>query len=564
MTTSAQPLEVLDPTPRSHGGPKAKTAPRLATLEGKTIGLLWNGKPMGDVALRRAAELIQERVPDVKFNFYSGSMPCSPALLEQLVAECDAAIACTADCGSCTSWLTHDCVQVERKGIPTVIIASKGFEHDVEVSARAFAMPDPFYVVVPLVYNNLNHEQSVEQTDPVVDEVIAKLLDGAAATRMGEEEEGQREWRYTGADPMVTLEEFNADFLSRDWGDGYPLWPPTRSAVDALIDAVDGDRDDVVCMLPPGNGVATVESVAVNAAMAGCRPQELPVVMAALRAIANMRPVPRGALMSTSAHAPLVLINGPKARELGINGGRACLGPGKQNEVNIRISRAIVMSLKNLGSWYPGVMDMDTIGTTRKHIVVVAENEEESPWEPYHVSQGYQASDDVATVFFTSGEWDISIQGHTDAHQLAAAIASFSGGNNSGGYFTNLGGAAEFSGLGRLLFLPPPHAVPIAREGGFSKQGLEKFMYHHGKEPVSRLIEPVRKLHADGKIKPEWEWLFQLSDYEQRNTLLPVIEKPEWYSIVVVGSVRAKDLLMPTRTLPQSELITSTPAGVGS
>jgi hypothetical protein len=307
-----------------------------------------------------------------------------------------------------------------------------------------------------------------------------------------------------------------------------------------------------------------VETVAVNAAMAGCRPEEMPVVMAALRAIANMRPVPRGALMSTSAHAPLVLVNGPLARELGINGGRACLGPGKQNEVNIRISRAVVMSLKNLGSWYPGVMDMDTIGTTRKHIVVVAENEDESPWEPYHVSRGFKATDDVATVFFTSGEWDISIQGHTDAHQLAAAIASFSGGNNSGGYFTNLGGAAEFSGLGRLLFLPPPHATPIAREGGFSKQGLEKFMYHQGKEPVSRLIEPVRKLHADGKIKPEWEWLFSLSDHEQRNTLLPVIENPEWYSIVVVGSVRAKDLLMPTRTLPQSEQITRTPSGVPS
>src|SRR5688572_22391360 len=105
MTTATSTLKVLDPTANKHGGPAAKTAPRLDSLEGKTIGLLWNGKPMGDVALKRTAELIQKKVSDVKFNFYSGSMPCSPALLQQLAEECDAAIACTADCGSCTSWI---------------------------------------------------------------------------------------------------------------------------------------------------------------------------------------------------------------------------------------------------------------------------------------------------------------------------------------------------------------------------------------------------------------------------------------------------------------------------
>jgi hypothetical protein len=90
-------LEVLDPTADRHGDKPVKTAPRLEKLEGKTIGLLWNGKANGDVALKRTATLIQERVPDVEFRFYSGSMPCSPTLLAQVAEECDAAIACTAD-----------------------------------------------------------------------------------------------------------------------------------------------------------------------------------------------------------------------------------------------------------------------------------------------------------------------------------------------------------------------------------------------------------------------------------------------------------------------------------
>lgn len=456
---------------------------------------------------------------------------------------------------------------MERKQTPAVIIASAGFEDDLEASARAFAMPGLQYVVVPSVYNNLDDEKAVAQTEPVVDEVIRLLTSGAVRTEKPELEDasdGQKEsvYRISSDNGQSPFMQFNRMYLDRDWSDGYPIWPPTRGQVDALIAGVDGDPDDVVCLLPPGNGEATVAKVATNAAMAGCQPQDMPIVMAALRAIANMRPVPRGALMSTSAHAPLVLVNGPVAREVGVNGGRACLGPGKQNEVNIRISRAVVMCLKNLGSWYPGIMDLDTIGTTRKHIVVVAENEEESPWEPYHVSQGFAPEDSTVTVFFTSGEWDISIQGHLSAQQLAEAIASFSGGNNSSGYFSSLGGAGEFSGLGRLLFIPPPHAIPL-KEGGFTKLGLEKYMYHHGHEPVSRLIAPIKKLHHDGKVKPEWEWLFHLSDTEARRTTLPVIERPESFSIVVVGSVRAKDLLMPTRVDPYTEPVTSTPTAVG-
>jgi hypothetical protein len=552
-------ITVLDPTADVYGDDAVSLAPRLRSLEGKVLGLLWNGKPLGDVALRLTGQLIAEKIPGVTVRFYSGSMPCSPALLDTMVAECDAVVACTADCGSCTSWLTHDVVQVERRGVPTVIIASAGFEDDVEASARAFAMPGIQYVLVPHVYNNLDDDQATAQTTPIVDEVIKTLTSGGLVRRADDDEEDPN-FTFTSDedDAYGPVEAFNAFFMDRDWGDGYPLHPATQERVSQLIDAVEGKPDDLVCLLPPGNGQATVAKVAVNAALAGCAPQDMPVVMAALRAIAKARPVPRIPLMSTGAHAPLFLVNGPIATEIGINGGRACLGPGKQNKVNIRISRAVVLCLKNLGNWYPGVMDLDSVGTTRKHIVVVAENEAESPWEPFHVSQGYQADESTVTLFFTSGEWDISIQGHQSARQLAASIASFSGGNNSTYLSSALDANAEKSGLGRLLFVPPPHAIPLS-EGGFTKRAFEKFLFTHGQEPISRLIEPVRKLHADGKVKPEWEWLFDLPATEARNRTLPVIESADNYSVVVVGSVRAKDLLMPTRVAPTTEKVTTTP-----
>lgn len=217
-------LEVCDPRSDRHGGgPPVNTAPRLHTLEGKTIGLLWNAKANGDVALHRVAELILAQSADVKFKFYSGSIKCDPALIQQLIDECDAAIGCTGDCGSCTSWMTHDLVQIERAGLPTVLIASHGFEHDVEVSGRAFGMPDPYYVVVPEVYNNLSKEQSVAQTDPVVDEVVAKLTIANFIVQSGVAGEPLPMWTYQSNDPKSLMVDFNRDFMSRDWGDGYPI-----------------------------------------------------------------------------------------------------------------------------------------------------------------------------------------------------------------------------------------------------------------------------------------------------------------------------------------------------
>jgi hypothetical protein len=197
---------------------------------------------------------------------------------------------------------------------------------------------------------------------------------------------------------------------------------------------------EVVCMLPPGNGVATVEKIAISAAMAGCRPEHLPVIMAACKAISKMeaREV-RGGLMSTSANAPIILVNGPIARELGINAGRCALGPGKPSRVNIVLGRGLVLALKNVGHWYPGVMDMDTIGTPRKFSMCVAENEENSPWEPWHVEHGFQREQSTVTVFITGGDKDIGDQGNNTGDGLLRTIA-YSAIWGSAGHIASLAG----------------------------------------------------------------------------------------------------------------------------
>ena len=221
-------------------------------------------------------------------------------------------------------------VELEKAGIPTVVILSNGFQHDADASAKAFGMGPIPRVEVPLVYNNITTEQAIEQTDPVVDEIMELLTKGIS----GEEIENQalrdaQEKRFTfkGEDQFGALDAFNKEFLDRDWGDGFPLIPPTEEKVARMLSGTTLDPEDVVCTLPPGNGIVTVQKVAVNCVMAGCEPEHLPVVIAACKAISSMDPFEaRGLLMSTSAGAPLIVVNGPIRNEIGLNYRRATLG----------------------------------------------------------------------------------------------------------------------------------------------------------------------------------------------------------------------------------------------
>jgi hypothetical protein len=521
------------------------------------VGLLWNGKANGDLALRTVQDQLEQAFPDVKFRFYPGRIRCETALLEQAAAECDVVVGCTADCGSCTSWMAHDCIQLERMGVPAVAIVSDGFQANFAASARAFALPALEFVIVPHVFNNSEADVAVRQTVDIVP-ALTRLLTGLGGAADGAEAPSGSEAGLTlsGDGVLGGMRELNDELHARGMTDGYPVWPPLADRVEELVAAVGGDPGEVLFALPPGNGEVTLEKLAANCVMAGCTPAEMLVVEAALRALTDVeqRTMIRGCLMSTSAHAPVVVVNGPIAEQLGLNGGRGCVGPGTNNLVNLRISRAISLCLHNLGRWAPGVMDLDTVGTPRKNIVVVAENQAESPWSPFHVDHGSELGTSTATVFFSVGEWDVGVQGHIDPEQLARAIGSFSGGNSGTGYFSTLFGDTDKSPVGRLMFMAPTHARALA-EGGLSKEAVRDILFESGKETITRLIEPMRKLYKDGKIRDEWLWVFEADQETQDTTLLPVIERAEEYHIVVTGSGRGKDLLMPTRCRPVSREI---------
>ena len=443
--------------------------------------------------------------------------------------------------------MIHDMVEMEKAGVPTVTILSDGFQHDAQASALAFGMRGTPYVTVPRVYNNLTVEETVAQTDPVVDELIQLLIQPVEEPEGASKKiEPARVETFEGADQFDALDNWNSAYLDSDWGDGYPLIPPTPERVEAILKGTTLDPQDVVCSLPPGSGIATVEKIAINVAMAGCKPEHLPVIMAAAKAISLMEPrAARGFLMSTSANASLMVVNGPIARELEINYGRCTLGPGKFSRVNIALGRALTLTLKNVGHWYPGVMDMDTIGTPRKFSLCLAENEEDSPWEPFHVEQGFPREANTVSVFSTGGEVDVGDQGNNTGDGLLRTIA-YSCIWGSSSYIASLAGEFETGpGGATLVLIAPAHARPIAADG-YSKQAAKTFLHQHAKTPARNLINCF---NVPEKVRTAWKWLYELSPMEQERVMLPVQSGPGRYYLVCVGANdRAKDLVLPSGT----------------
>ena len=205
-------------------------------------------------------------------------------------------------------------IEIEKTGKPAIPIVSGRFEEDAIASSRAFAMPDLQFVIVPRIYRNLAPELCVSQTEAVIDDIIEVLTVDKAHGRR-ERDTATTVERFEGDDRWDAILRMNEQWLMRDWGDSLVLHPPTEEAVANLVEGTGLDRHDLVCDMPPGFGLATVEKIAINAAMAGAKPEQMPVIIAAVKALSEVGEYGgKSLLMSTSPHAPMLVVNGPIAK----------------------------------------------------------------------------------------------------------------------------------------------------------------------------------------------------------------------------------------------------------
>jgi hypothetical protein len=263
-----------------------------------------------------------------------------------------------------------------------------------------------------------------------------------------------------------------ADWLrENDLTDGLPVVLPTVERTAEFIAATGLSPPTVLGPVEPGRGIATVELVAVCALMAGCRPEHLGVVLAALEAMIRPAFNLRAIQTTTNPVAPLAIVNGPLAGELGISGGRNALGPGRH--WNGAVGRAIRLALLNIGQAH-GDVDMATLGSGNKYSFCLAEDELSSPWPPLHTSLGYEPDDDVVTV--------VSIE------SLVNCCAVFDRADALLDMMLKTmrapGTHLNYSSGSLIWILSPGHAQILA-DGGWTREELREYLFEQAAVPLA-------------------------------------------------------------------------------
>ncbi len=282
-----------------------------------------------------------------------------------------------------------------------------------------------------------------------------------------------------------------ADYVEQQgWTDGLPLVPPTEAAVARMVEGARGDNEPVP-PITPRLMTPTIRSLAANAVMAGCRPEYFPVVLAALRGVLVADYNLHGTLATTHSCAPMVMINGPLRKTLNVNCGSNCFGQGWR--ANAAIGRALQLILNNVGGAKPAVMDRSTFGSPAKYTFCFGENEEESPFAPYHVRQGFAADESVATVISSEPNHNLNDHGSTSGIDL---LTTFAGGIASPAA-NNISAKGPF-----FIVFGPEHAATLARDN-WTVEAIQQFLFDKARVPLSEVSAENRYRYETGGNFPE-------------------------------------------------------------
>lgn len=316
-----------------------------------------------------------------------------------------------------------------------------------------------------------------------------------------------------------------AAFCERNWCDGLPVVPPTEDRVRAMLGRFDGARQ--LGVMPPLWRQATLEKVAVNAVMAGCEPRHFPIIVAATEALLDPAFNLYGVQATTHPVAPLVIVNGPYGRAIGLHSGSGCFGPGFR--ANATIGRAIRLVLLNIGGAWPGRYDMATQGSPAKFSYCIAENEAASPWGP-------MIEGDVVTVY--GGEPPHNVNDHvsTTAAGVLTNITdtAVSLGSNVGWYFSQ-------SQL--LVVFGPEHAKTVA-DDGLTRADVQRFVFEYARLPLGLL-----KL---GGMYGMHDWPASMNAVRDDGALLPQVPSPDDVYVMVAGGTGKHSCVVPNCTFSRA------------
>ena len=368
------------------------------------------------------------------------------------------------------------------------------------------------YVRHPIV--SIPNPEMRERAEPVMTSIVAIATEtGAHANEIA----GLRSVDMTVVKRITVADDPEAifeRFASEGWTDGMPIVPPTEERVARMLTFTDLDPSFSLGPMPPRWREATIATLAVNAVMAGCKPEYFPVIVTAVKAILSKHFNLYGIQGTTNPASPVLIVNGPVAREIGVNARGNLFGPGFR--ANATIGRAIRLIMTTIGGGVPQQADKSTLGNPAKYTCCFAENEADSPWAPLHVERGFAPETSTVTAFGGAAPANIIDKSKT-AHEMLETIAraiAVSGSNNM------------FMSQEALLVLGPEHASIAARQG-FDKTRVRQTLFEHARIP----FEQIGQSNAD--VLGVWRG----SCIEERDgrRALRIAEKPEDIIVVVAG-----------------------------
>jgi len=323
-----------------------------------------------------------------------------------------------------------------------------------------------------------------------------------------------------------SLDAINDHFYQQGWTDGLPIIPPTPERVAKMLDGVPWrTADDIIGVVPPAMGVARLHSVAVNAVMAGCRPEYLPVVVAALQAVLETKYGLAHRQTTTHAGAPLIIVNGPCVEKLGLNYGNGVFGSGWR--ANATIGRALRLALMNIGGAVPAEVDFCQHAHPGKYTYCIAEHEKANPWEPLHVERGFDPETSVVTVVNAEAPHSMTENVQTDPIEIMRTFADT---------MATLGSNNLYSQGHPVLVLGPEHARHIAA-AGWKKIDVQKALFEMARKPWGLARNRGK---SKGPFFPVWV------DKSDPNSTVPIINEPRDLIVIVAGGAGGKSMWCPT------------------
>jgi hypothetical protein len=320
---------------------------------------------------------------------------------------------------------------------------------------------------------------------------------------------------------VLDVDEFTELAYEREWTDGLPVLPPTEKKVMAMLEYLARDPGECVGVIPPGEGVATIEKIVINCVMAGCKPEYVPVVIAALEAMMDERFELVRVLSTTGGPAPLAIISGPVVKRLNFNYGTGAF-TGAGYRANSTIGRAIRLIVWNIGQARPGQLDQATFGHPGRYSYVVAERprDDGNPWEEFHVTEAGLQPGDSAISMFPAGSHD----------QVGTGTGGLTFDNNLYMIADSICHVWHAQSALQRLLVMNPQAAQVFAEAGWSKSQVRDALLERCKRPVRDVKRTTGGLSTT--IKYHWTSLVNPDDDD---AMVPCMIGPQHLPILVSG-----------------------------